>query len=159
MIPPNTPKWSFLVGIHMGLLGKPTILGNPHIIHVRYLYPHLGVQHLTFSTRRATSLVASKPYSCAFQRTSAVPEASWCAWKHMVVVVPSWSHCWKLTCSFGGYLPWFCLLVSFTWFQLFEKIRHGVFSFMGTVKQLGGQFSSGPQGDSLFLEGHRINTI
>ena len=29
--PQNTPKWSFLVGKPMGLLGKPTILGNPHI--------------------------------------------------------------------------------------------------------------------------------
>ena len=30
--PQNTSKWSFLVGKPMGLLGKPTILGNPHII-------------------------------------------------------------------------------------------------------------------------------
>ena len=29
--PQNTPKWSFLVGKPMGLLGKPTILENPHI--------------------------------------------------------------------------------------------------------------------------------
>ena len=29
--PQNTSKWSFLVGKPMGLLGKPTILGNPHI--------------------------------------------------------------------------------------------------------------------------------
>ena len=27
----HTPKWSFLVGKPMGLLGKPTILGNTHI--------------------------------------------------------------------------------------------------------------------------------
>ena len=29
--PQNTPKWSFLVGKSKGLLGKPTILGNPNI--------------------------------------------------------------------------------------------------------------------------------
>ena len=29
--PQNTPKWSFLVGKPMGLLGKPTNLGNIHI--------------------------------------------------------------------------------------------------------------------------------
>ena len=29
--PFHTPEWSFLVGTHQWLLGKPTILGNPHI--------------------------------------------------------------------------------------------------------------------------------
>ena len=30
--PFHTPKWSFLVGKPMGLLGKPTILGNPQVL-------------------------------------------------------------------------------------------------------------------------------
>ena len=35
VVPPiSTPKWSFLVGKPMGLLGKPTILGNAHMVHL-----------------------------------------------------------------------------------------------------------------------------
>ena len=30
VVPPKHPKWSFLVGKYPWLLGKPTILGNPH---------------------------------------------------------------------------------------------------------------------------------
>ena len=34
-VPPfHTTKWSFSVGKPMGLLGKPTILGNPHIVKI-----------------------------------------------------------------------------------------------------------------------------
>ena len=32
--PQNTLKWSLLVGKPMGLLGKPTSLGNPHVVMV-----------------------------------------------------------------------------------------------------------------------------
>ena len=41
VVPPiSTPKWSFLVGKAMGLLGKPTILGNNHMgIYSLYYTP------------------------------------------------------------------------------------------------------------------------
>ena len=40
--PPNTPKWSFSVGKPMGLLGKPSIFGNPICVvtGVRGASPH-----------------------------------------------------------------------------------------------------------------------
>ena len=47
--PQNTSKWSFLVGKPMGLLGKPIILGNPHIgqPRTRILHHHTPGRHET----------------------------------------------------------------------------------------------------------------
>ena len=44
VVPPiSTPKWSFLVGKPMGVLGKPTILVNPHIFRTENLPIFHGV--------------------------------------------------------------------------------------------------------------------
>ena len=41
--PFHTPKWSVFVGKPMGLLGKPTILGIPPFLTVRFLQSHLPI--------------------------------------------------------------------------------------------------------------------